>query len=157
MRAARFRSWHIASFRCAAEFGRYRGIADMAGVATGSSPSRMTRSGYTFVLPRRLRSGAKRILPCSASLGALFFSTRPSRPNWLRALTVRTGPAHANHRPEPDSGWAGCGDPHTSANGLASRLFCETTKRGCIGIAAQWWHRCRRGSSTRARWMPKTY
>jgi len=23
-----FRYWHIASFRCAAEFGRYRGIAD---------------------------------------------------------------------------------------------------------------------------------
>jgi hypothetical protein len=26
--AAHFRSWPIASFRCAAEFGRYRGIAD---------------------------------------------------------------------------------------------------------------------------------
>jgi hypothetical protein len=23
------RSWHIASFRCPAEFGRYRGIADI--------------------------------------------------------------------------------------------------------------------------------
>ena len=27
--------WHIASFRCAAEFGRYRGIADMAGITAG--------------------------------------------------------------------------------------------------------------------------
>ena len=30
--------WHIASFRCAAEFGRYRGIADMAGLRAMPSP-----------------------------------------------------------------------------------------------------------------------
>src|ERR1700752_3457865 len=28
-----FVHWHIASFRCAAEFDRYRGLADMAGLA----------------------------------------------------------------------------------------------------------------------------
>jgi hypothetical protein len=32
----------IASFCCGAEFGRYRGIADMAGLAPGSTRSRMT-------------------------------------------------------------------------------------------------------------------
>src|SRR6202166_5118134 len=37
-------SWHIASFRCAAEFGRYRGIGDMAGLVAGSTRSRMTQS-----------------------------------------------------------------------------------------------------------------
>jgi len=35
-----FRLWHIASFRCAAEFGRYRGIAD------SDKPS--TRQIYRF-------------------------------------------------------------------------------------------------------------
>jgi hypothetical protein len=35
-----FVRWHIASFRCDAEFGRYRGKADMAGLAAGSTRSR---------------------------------------------------------------------------------------------------------------------
>jgi len=38
-----FRRWHIASFRCDAEFDRYRGIADMAGPTTGSTRQRMTQ------------------------------------------------------------------------------------------------------------------
>jgi hypothetical protein len=38
-------SLHIASFRCATEFGRHRGIADMAGLAAGLPRSRMTRNG----------------------------------------------------------------------------------------------------------------
>ena len=33
------------SFRCGAEFDRYRGIADMAGLAAGSTRSRMTHRG----------------------------------------------------------------------------------------------------------------
>ena len=37
------RIWHIASFRCDAEFDRYRGIADMAGPTTGSTRQRMTQ------------------------------------------------------------------------------------------------------------------
>lgn len=37
-------SLHIALFRCAAEFGRHRGIADMAGLAAGLPRSRMTHS-----------------------------------------------------------------------------------------------------------------
>jgi len=35
-------SLHIASFRCATEFGRHRGIADMAGLAAGLPRSRVT-------------------------------------------------------------------------------------------------------------------
>jgi hypothetical protein len=42
---AHFRLWPIASFRCATEFGRYRGIADMAGLAAGSTQSRITQLG----------------------------------------------------------------------------------------------------------------
>jgi hypothetical protein len=41
-----FVHWHIAPFRCAAEFDRYRGIADMAGPAGDPIPSRMTPSGH---------------------------------------------------------------------------------------------------------------
>src|ERR1700739_2991245 len=41
----RGRSIPFASFRCAAEFDRDRGIADMAGLAGDPIPSRMTRSG----------------------------------------------------------------------------------------------------------------
>jgi hypothetical protein len=37
--------WPIASFRCGAEFDRYRGIADMAGLAGDPIPSRMTLAG----------------------------------------------------------------------------------------------------------------
>jgi hypothetical protein len=37
--------WPVASFRQDAEFGRYRGIADMARLAVGSTRSRMTQSG----------------------------------------------------------------------------------------------------------------
>jgi len=40
-----FGFWHIASFRGGAEFGRYRGIADMAGPVTGATRSRMTGCG----------------------------------------------------------------------------------------------------------------
>jgi len=29
MKANDFRSWHIASFRCEAKFGRYRGMVDI--------------------------------------------------------------------------------------------------------------------------------
>ena len=43
---AHFRFWPIASFRQDAEFGRYRGIADMARLAVGSTRSRMTQSGH---------------------------------------------------------------------------------------------------------------
>jgi hypothetical protein len=32
---------HIASFRCDAEFGRHPGIADIAGLAGGQTPTRM--------------------------------------------------------------------------------------------------------------------
>src|SRR5258708_853364 len=35
--AAGFRFWHIASFRCGAEFGRYRGIADIGQARTNSA------------------------------------------------------------------------------------------------------------------------
>jgi hypothetical protein len=38
-------TWPIATFRFTAEFDRYRGIADMAGLAGGLTPSRMTRIG----------------------------------------------------------------------------------------------------------------
>ena len=37
------RSWHFATFRWAAELGRYQSIADMAQLAAGSTRSRMTR------------------------------------------------------------------------------------------------------------------
>ena len=40
--------WHIGSFRCVAEFDRYRGIADMAGLAGGPTRSRMTQSRHTL-------------------------------------------------------------------------------------------------------------
>ena len=40
-----FRSWHIASFRCDAKFGRYGGITDIAQLAAGSTQSRMTKAG----------------------------------------------------------------------------------------------------------------
>ncbi|MGB5184629.1 MAG: hypothetical protein WBO12_20900, partial [Xanthobacteraceae bacterium] len=43
---AHFRFWPIASFRQDAEFDRYRGIADMARLAVGSTRSRMTHSGH---------------------------------------------------------------------------------------------------------------
>jgi hypothetical protein len=39
--------WHIASLQCDAEFGRYRGTADMAGLAAGSTRSRMTHSSHS--------------------------------------------------------------------------------------------------------------
>jgi len=45
-RTVRIRFWHIASFRRDAEFGRYRGIADMAGLAGGPTPARMTPNGH---------------------------------------------------------------------------------------------------------------
>src|ERR1700747_3315150 len=45
-----FVHWPIASFRCGPEFDRYRGIADMAGLAGDPIPSRMTRSTRRFVL-----------------------------------------------------------------------------------------------------------
>ena len=56
-----FRSWHIASFRCAAEFGRYRGIADMAGLAAG-----LTRPRMTQMRPGRMEGGGAR--RCRAGL-----------------------------------------------------------------------------------------
>jgi hypothetical protein len=36
------RYWHFASFPRAVEFGRYRGIADIGGLPTGPTRSRMT-------------------------------------------------------------------------------------------------------------------
>jgi len=41
-------SWHIASFRCVAEFDRYRGIADMAGLEAGSTRSQKTPNGHPW-------------------------------------------------------------------------------------------------------------
>jgi len=38
------RKWPIATFSSAAEFGRYRGIADMAELVAGSTQSRMTQT-----------------------------------------------------------------------------------------------------------------
>jgi hypothetical protein len=39
-------TWHLASFRQDAEFGCYRGIADMVRLAPGSTGPRMTQSGH---------------------------------------------------------------------------------------------------------------
>jgi hypothetical protein len=55
------RDWPIASFRCDAEFGRHPGIADIAGLAGGQTPSRMTLNGHAKI--RRL---LKRVLNCIA-------------------------------------------------------------------------------------------
>jgi hypothetical protein len=41
--------WHIASLQCNAEFGRYQGIAHIAGLAARSNRSRMTLSGLQRV------------------------------------------------------------------------------------------------------------
>jgi hypothetical protein len=41
VRRGDFRLWHIASFRCVAEFGRYRGIAD------SGKPSTQQIYGFT--------------------------------------------------------------------------------------------------------------
>ena len=45
--------WHIPSFRCAAEFGRYRGITDIGQVRTNQARLMRTRPG--FRLPRQRR------------------------------------------------------------------------------------------------------
>jgi hypothetical protein len=38
--------WHIASFRCDAQFSRYRGIADIARIGVRATRSLMTQSGH---------------------------------------------------------------------------------------------------------------
>jgi len=40
--------WPIASFRGDTKVDRYRGMADLAGLATGSTRSRMTRSRHWY-------------------------------------------------------------------------------------------------------------
>jgi hypothetical protein len=65
-----FRNWPIASFRCGPEFDRYRGIADMAGLAGDPIPSRMVESrcgavvvGRTYLLPPLSCGGALVVRP----------------------------------------------------------------------------------------------
>jgi hypothetical protein len=41
------REWHLAIFYCKAKLDRYRGVADMAGIAARSVWSRMARSGHS--------------------------------------------------------------------------------------------------------------
>jgi len=60
-RASGLVQWHIASFRGGAEFGRYRGIADMAGPVTGATRSRMTGRGKPSA---RDRSSGKTSVAC---------------------------------------------------------------------------------------------
>jgi hypothetical protein len=48
----------IASFRHDAEFGRYRGIADMAGLAGSPPPSRMTPSRHSLIQIKEERQRA---------------------------------------------------------------------------------------------------
>jgi len=44
-------SWPFATFRYAAEFGRYRGIADIERVSAGNDPQRLTQRRHCNVLP----------------------------------------------------------------------------------------------------------
>ena len=61
--ADQFRSWHIASFRCDAEFGRYRSMADIGQAAPinlnwmstrpGSAAHRHPQSFHWYTSPGR--------------------------------------------------------------------------------------------------------
>jgi hypothetical protein len=85
------RIWHIASFRCAAEFGRYRGgIADMAGLAAGSTRSRMTLSGNC----------ALRSFITLPAIGTLRLSARYRPPilALIVCLDTKTGGTDANSK-----------------------------------------------------------
>jgi hypothetical protein len=74
---------HIASFRRDGEFGRYRGIADMAGLAGGPTPSRMTlfrprRASLRWYL-EKVSSPHERELELSSAIAILPRHTNPKR------------------------------------------------------------------------------
>jgi hypothetical protein len=71
--------WHIASFRCAAELGRYPGIADMAGLAIAATRSRLTQSG--------LCANARNGRHCRHDL-RLWTVAAPDVAHWLKTRRV---------------------------------------------------------------------
>ena len=83
MQPVHFRYWHIASFRCAAEFGRYRGIAELASRLRGrfgfwawSDVGFFSRSlglKYQEILPRQEWMGRDKCIAGGFEFRGYFF------------------------------------------------------------------------------------
>ena len=111
------RVWHIASFRCPAEFCRYRGIADMGPVNSCDLPDGLSRN-FCVQLPREKFS--------AFAVGQITFTNSPVSPH--------RGAARDRH----ERG-AGCASRSSRTRGgmrwtqvaLLTRALCLRTAKSC--------------------------